>query len=170
MYPALREPSSSLCSSSERDQSDLLRSVLRILGSTGVGRARVERRSDERFPFPYIMYLKPPSSEFETSSSDTSTVVVGKHISKYGLDFYHHQPLPHRHMIVAVEDANRRWVHLMLDITWCRFIRQGWYASGGKFLGVVDASPDQSPGEEHKTNESADQALVLAEATTAAAH
>jgi hypothetical protein len=65
-------------------------------------------------------------------------------------------------MIVSVEDGNNQWIRLSLDITWCRFIRYGWYASGGKFLGVVQDPSVPSPDAETKTEDGAEADLVLA--------
>lgn len=141
-----------------RRDSDVLRCVLRILGSRGIGDHRVERRRDERFPFPYVMYLTPTSDQPPTDLPRCSIVVVGKHISKHGLDFYHHDPLPYRHVIAAVEEANHHWIRLSMDITWCRFIRQGWYASGGKFLGVV--KDDLAPEHQESAVETVDGAAL----------
>jgi hypothetical protein len=107
------------------------------------------------------MYVTPAGDRAEPTGADPSSVVVGKHLSKHGLDFYHRDPLPDRHMIVSVEDADNNWIRLLLDITWCRFIRSGWYSSGGKFLGVVEDPSVPRPDVETKTADGVDEDLVL---------
>jgi hypothetical protein len=114
-----------------------------MLGANQVGTPRLECRADRRYPFPYVMHLTPvreidgPDNEVKTS-----IVIVGKHLSRHGMDFYHRDPLPYRRMVVSMEDSLGRWVRLLMDVSWCRFIRNGWYASGGRFLRVVDTPWD----------------------------
>jgi hypothetical protein len=63
--------------------------------------------------------------------------VVGKDLSERGLGFYHQAPLPYRRAIVTLEDASGRVVSLLMDLSWCRFTRHGWYDSGGRFLKLI---------------------------------
>ena len=74
--------------------------------------------------------------------------MVGKHLSERGLGFYHPQPLPYRRMIVSLEGPRGDWFGFLIDLTWCRFTRQGWYESGGRFLESV-----ASPMEENHSRE-----------------
>ena len=101
--------------------------------------SRSERRSDQRYPFPYLINLTPVGADGTPSVQET-IVVVGKHLSEHGLGFYHNRPLPYRRMIVSFETTGGTWVGLLIDLTWCRFTKQGWYESGGRFLQAV-ASP-----------------------------
>ena len=98
-----------------------------------------ERRADRRFAFPYVMEIRP-----EEQSAAEPTLIVGRHMSYGGLDFYHQRPLPFRQGIVSVETSCRQWLRILIDVTWCRFIRQSWYLSGGRFLNVVE-SPSSAP-------------------------
>ncbi|MBN1911603.1 MAG: hypothetical protein JW818_17815 [Pirellulales bacterium] len=95
-----------------------------------------ERRSQRRYPFPYLVQLTPVGEEGTEPIGET-VVVVGKHLSERGLGFYHLKPLPYRRMIVSIEVSNGSWVGFLIDLTWCRFTKQGWYESGGRFLEVV---------------------------------
>ena len=99
----------------------------------------IERRFEQRFPYPQLLYLTPLAEDGVRPAGD-SIVVVGKHLSESGLSFFHQRPLPHRRMIASLEDRGRRWVGFVLDITWCRFTHHGWYDSGGQFLETT-ASP-----------------------------
>ena len=92
-----------------------------------------ERRRDSRYPFPYLIHLTPVDDDGRTPCGE-SVVVVGKHLSERGLGFYHPQPLPYRRMIASLEASSGQWVGFLIDLSWCRFTRQGWYESGGKFI------------------------------------
>ena len=37
------------------------------------------------------------------------------------------------------------WFGFLIDLTWCRFTRQGWYESGGRFLESVDFAAGGKP-------------------------
>jgi hypothetical protein len=100
-----------------------------------------ERRRDQRHPYPYPIYLTPVGSDGETPAGP-SLVVVGKHLSERGLDFYCHEPIPHRRVIASLECGKDSWVGLLLDLTWCRFTRFGWYDNGGRFLRVAPVQPN----------------------------
>lgn len=107
-----------------------------LLASFRPRSARMERRSDQRYPFPYLMHLTPVDSDGAPAQGDT-VVVVGKHLSEQGLGFYHTRPLPYRRMIVSFETGNGSRLSFLIDLTWCRFTKQGWYESGGRFIESV---------------------------------
>jgi hypothetical protein len=98
--------------------------------------ALAERRREGRYPFPHLIYLTPVGKDGMPPEGDT-IVVVGKHLSERGLGFYHPKPLPYRHMIASLELADEQCVAFLIDLSWCRFMRQGWYESGGRFLQSV---------------------------------
>ena len=96
----------------------------------------VERRREQRYPFPYLVYLTPVGDDGISPDGET-IVVVGKHLSECGLGFYHPQPLPYRRMIVSLQTGTGAWLGFLIDLNWCRFTKQGWYESGGRFLRSV---------------------------------
>ncbi|MGQ9574877.1 MAG: hypothetical protein ACUVUC_06130 [Thermoguttaceae bacterium] len=96
----------------------------------------VERRRDARYPYPYLVYLRPVAEDGVTPEGDP-LVAVGKHLSERGFGFYHPKPLAHRKMIASLEIAGGKRLGFLIDISWCRFTREGWYESGGRFLQVV---------------------------------
>lgn len=110
--------------------------VLRVLATTQPALAHAERRREKRHPFPYPVYLTPVGRDGVTPVGET-IVVLGKHLSELGFDFYHRDPLPHRRAIVSFEAASGKWIGVLMDLAWCRFGRHGWYDNGGRFLGVV---------------------------------
>jgi hypothetical protein len=95
-----------------------------------------ERRVDQRFPYPHLLYLSPVADNGFLPMGDP-VVVVGKHLSERGLGFYYREPLPYRRMIASLELPEARWVGFLIDITWCRFTQHGWYDSGGRFIQAV---------------------------------
>ena len=96
----------------------------------------MERRSERRFPFPYLIHLTPVETEGNEAEGE-AVVVVGKHLSTKGVGFFHPKPLPYRRMIASFETGNGAWLSFLIDLTWCRFTRQGWYESGGRFVQAV---------------------------------
>lgn len=101
----------------------------------------VERRREQRYPYPHMVHLTPVAEDGLTPVGET-VVVIGKHLSERGLGFYHQQPLPHRRMIVSLETARGFHLAFLIDLTWCRFTHHGWYESGGRFLGSVPSPVD----------------------------
>jgi hypothetical protein len=95
-----------------------------------------ERRRQERFPYPRLVHLNPVAADGQTALGN-GLVVAGKHISERGLGFYHPAPLPYRWVIASLEKGPDEWLSFLLDVSWCRFSRRGWYESGGRFLRAV---------------------------------
>jgi hypothetical protein len=96
----------------------------------------VERRRERRFPYPHPVHLTPVADDDCTPLAEPM-VVIGKHLSEGGLGFFHQHPLACRRALVSLEQADGRWFGLIIDLTWCRFTRHGWYESGGRFLKAV---------------------------------
>jgi hypothetical protein len=114
---------------------DVRTQVWGILSTLYPHNAFVERRRDNRYPFPYLTHLTPADDRFEPGGE--SLVVVGKHISERGLGFFHPQPIPYRRVIASIEAGNGSWLGFLVDLSWCRFTQHGWYESGGRFLQSV---------------------------------
>jgi hypothetical protein len=110
--------------------------VQRILAGAQSSLRSSERRREKRYPYPYPVYLTPVAKDGVTPLGET-LVVLGKHLSEQGFDFYHREPLPYRRAIVSFETPRGHWIGVLLDLSWCRFGRHGWYDNGGRFLGLV---------------------------------
>ena len=137
MNPMLHEPQlDTLPLSGESEDDDVRTQVWGLLTTLYPKRELVERRGDNRFPFPYLIHLTPVADDGRTPEGETQ-VVVGKHLSARGLGFYHSQPLSYRRMIVSLEAGGGQWLAFLIDLSWCRFTQQGWYESGGRFLQSV---------------------------------
>lgn len=97
--------------------------------------AGAERRESRRFSYPFLLQIT-PVDENETPLDEPITV-VGKDLSDRGLGFFHQQPLPYRRVMAVLEDMRGQRIEVLMDITWCRFTRHGWYDSGARFLNVA---------------------------------
>lgn len=98
----------------------------------------MERRRETRYPFPCLVHLTPVGPDGVTPDGET-VVVVGRHLSENGFGFYHQAPLPHRRMIASLEAKKGHWFGFLMDVSWCRFTKDGWYESGGRFLQAVSS-------------------------------
>jgi hypothetical protein len=139
MDTLIREPEVETPPPQERSSADNLRAqVWNVLGALYPGGNRIERRGGRRYPYPYLVRLTPVAEDGVTPEGEP-VVVVGKHLSENGLGFYHPKPLPYRRVIAALETSCGTWLRFLVDVTWCRFRKQGWYESGGRFLQAAPA-------------------------------
>jgi hypothetical protein len=99
--------------------------------------SNVERRSETRYPYPYLVRLTPVDDDGTTPVGEP-LVVVGKHVSESGMGFFHPEPLPFRYVIASFGDDPDSAISLLINLSWCRFARQGWYESGGRFLETAE--------------------------------
>jgi hypothetical protein len=121
-------------------QAEAIAAQVRTLLSGAYPEGRlVERRASPRYPYPRLVVLTPVRGE-SLAPVGPPLVAVGRQLSETGLGLFHPAPLPFRLVIASLEDSDGGWLGFLLDLTWCRFTRHGWYESGGRFLQVV-ASP-----------------------------
>lgn len=118
-------------------ENDIRTAVWGVLASLAPPRASRERRQDRRYPFAQLIRLTPLASDGRPLV-DESLVVAGKHLSERGLGFFHPLPLAQRRVVASLEVPGGQRLHLLVDVNWCRFTRQGWYESGGRFLSLAD--------------------------------
>jgi hypothetical protein len=96
--------------------------------------------------YPHEVYLTPVTRRQEVREDETFRV-LGKHISRLGLEFLHEDLLPYRHMIVSLRDPEGAWLGLLLELSWCRFVRRDLYENGGRFLRIVESPLHRQNGE-----------------------
>lgn len=125
---------------SESREEALGRQVRLALACSHPPRKVTERRRETRHPYPYPVYLTPLDSANEPVAEQT-VVVVGKHLSEHGVDFYHRAPFAHKRVICSLHIGEKRWVSMLLELTWCRFSKYGWYDNGGRFLNTTATPP-----------------------------
>jgi hypothetical protein len=138
-------------SAPEAPDQQIRQCVQRILRQHRYRTTGQDRRDDRREPFPYPMHVTPVSRD-GCVLTDETIVVLGKHLSERGLDFYYEAPLPHRRVIVSWEGNDGSWWSLLLELRWCRSTRYGWYENGGRFLQTV-ASPLGGAAEDWSADE-----------------
>ena len=97
----------------------------------------IERRKDRRVAFPHILQL---SFLNKTLGISEKLSVVGKSLSIRGLDFYHRYPITPRLVTIQFDFVHIPAHELLLELSWCRYIRDEWYASGGRFLKIINQS------------------------------
>lgn len=110
--------------------------VWKLLSAVYPGGHLVERRTDQRYPYPRLITLHPMLGDGRTPAGPPLTV-VGKHLSERGLGFFHPEPLPQRLVVVSLDKGDGRRLSFLLDVHRCRFTPQGWYESGGRFVAAV---------------------------------
>ena len=111
-------------------------SVHAALAAIEACRPPVERRRQQRNPYPYPVHVT-PLDEDGRPDVERTFVVIGKHLSPGGFDFYCPQPLAQRRVIASLDCGRDGFIGLLLELAWCRFSRHGWYDNGGRFLAVV---------------------------------
>jgi len=116
--------------------SDVRSQVLSLFATLYPQGGLVERRGEQRCPFPYLVSLTPVDEDDEPIDAEP-VVVAGKHLSERGLSFYHIKPLPHRRMIATLGTGKGGEQAFIIDLNWCRFTQKGWYESGGRFIQSV---------------------------------
>ena len=111
-------------------------SVQAALYAVEPGRRAMERRREQRYAFPYPIHLTPYGAG-GAPRTERTFVVIGKHLSENGLDFYCRQPLAERRVIASLDCGKEGWIGLVLELAWCRFGRHGWYDNGGRFIAAA---------------------------------
>ena len=96
-----------------------------------------DRRSLQRIPYARLLPLTPVIDDRLLPCGDV-IYVIGKHLSPQGLDFFHHEPIPQRYAVASLENGAEQWLHFLLKITWCRFLKAKWYDSGGQFVRIIE--------------------------------
>ena len=101
---------------------------------------RWDRRAEHRQAFPCMFELTPMHPD-DLCPIDDSITVIGKDISPSGVHFYHQQSLPYQCMRMSMIGPTAlergETPQLIIKLRWCRFLRPGWYDSGGQFVRIV---------------------------------
>jgi len=128
-------------SSVKNTDKDIRSRVRRVISHTMGQWTGAEHRKDRRYPYPQLILLRPLlESEGGSHTEEEQTTAVGHYLSESGLSFYHTEPLSHRRMIVSLQanEADTTQWDMLIDLTWCRFLSQGWYESGGRLYNIPE--------------------------------
>jgi hypothetical protein len=127
----------SLLSDAGRHRDWIMDSIQSALYAVEEAPPRLERRREARYPYPYPIHLTPYGADGQPDVKRTF-VVIGKHLAAHGIDFYCPLPVPERRVIASL-DGREGWIGLVVELTWCRFNRHGWYDNGGRFIAIVSS-------------------------------
>jgi hypothetical protein len=119
-----------------RHYDTIVESVESAIAAIEPFRRPLERRREARYPYPYPVPLTPMDADGRTNV-DRTFVVIGKHLSHHGIDFYCRQPLADKRVVASLDCGREGWIGLVLELAWCRFNRHGWYDNGGRFIAIV---------------------------------
>ncbi|GEM_PF-6492187 len=72
----------------------------------------------------------------ECQTVDEPLEVMAKNISPDGLGFLYHRPVPYRYVALVFEGPHHV-ITLAMELNWCQFCGEGWYETGGRFLGPI---------------------------------
>lgn len=124
--------------------------VERVLWNLQTSYRLVERRRTQRHAYPYPLRLWSASAcrisrDGSVETVGEGTVVLGKHISTGGLDFYSTEPITDRKVVVSLDVADVPPTQVLVELTWCRFGGHGMYLNGGRFLRALEEKPNAPP-------------------------
>ena len=106
----------------------------------------LERRSDTRLPFQRPVEVTPLEKDdapLDTSGSQSVTAYT-RDISVGGVGLLHDQPITSNRVLLTFELLGGETVSLVALLTWCRYLGDFWYSSGGRLIGVVQPLVQQS--------------------------
>lgn len=120
--------------------------VQRVLWNLQTARKSIERRRGQRTAYPYPLRLWPAcdchiAQDGSLEPIGEGTIVMGKHLSTGGLDFYTREPLADRKVVVSLDNGEASSVQVLLELTWCRFGGHGMYVNGGRFVRALGGKP-----------------------------
>ena len=87
-----------------------------------------ERRADVRYPF-----FRPVS----LSVAGRRHAGFSREISATGVGLLHNFPIPPGDFEVAIPSRRGHSVRVRTRLVWCRPCGEGWYISGGQFVGIT---------------------------------
>jgi len=123
--------------------------VQQVLWNLQSSNKYVERRRAQRHAYPYPLRIWPARECLKGDSLETAsdgTVVMGKHLSAGGVDFYTHEPIADRRIVVSLEHGDSQPFYVLTELTWCRFGGHGMYLNGGRFLRALEKSALEQSG------------------------
>lgn len=89
-----------------------------------------ERRSKVRYPF-YRAVTLVPDGQGRSYSAFT------RDLSRSGIGLLHSMPLDRGDATLTIPSERNAAVRTRISIVWCRPCGEGWYLSGGEFIGLA---------------------------------
>ena len=100
-----------------------------------------ERRTAHRYDFCQTVTLVPLTARTEEPEG-SCMIVETQELSANGVGISHSQPLPYKKVALTLALPCGARVTVITKLLWCRFTKEGRYASGGQFLRWVEL-PDE---------------------------
>lgn len=90
---------------------------------------RRDRRSETRYPFFRQISLHVPGGQ--------TCVAFSREISSVGIGLLHNVPLAQGEVELSIPSRKGYSIRVRTKILWCNPCGEGWYISGGQFVGTA---------------------------------
>lgn len=117
------------------DDSELGKAIQSMVRQIERHDRRWDRRDTQRQAFPCMFELIP--ADAAGTPFGEAITVVGKDISPTGIHFFHRETMPYQFMLMSIISPTgmpTNGPQILIKLRWCRFLRPGWYDSGGQFV------------------------------------
>ncbi len=104
-----------------------------------------EHRAELRVSFLRPVTILPEAPERQPISA------FSRDLSPFGIGLLHNVPVDLQDVLLRVPLGHGGALHLRVRIKWCEACGEGWYFSGGRFLGVTSAG-EQGPADWQPAN------------------
>jgi hypothetical protein len=95
-----------------------------------------EQRRERRIPYLASVAISPIGFPGEKVSAFV------RDLSPSGIGLVHLVPMKTVDFVLTLHLPRDRTVSMVTKIAWCREFADGWFASGGQFLDVLELNPD----------------------------
>ncbi len=89
---------------------------------------KTEQRSELRYPF-----SRPVSIEMDGGQKYSA---FSREISESGIGLIHNMDLNDREVEISIPSEGGYSIRVRTRIVWCEACGEGWYISGGRFIGI----------------------------------
>lgn len=79
-----------------------------------------------------------PATVTLAGASSTAFTAFARDVSTLGIGLLHTQPIDCVEVVVRLHRPGGQSIAFRTEIRWCKDFGDGWYASGGRFLDVVE--------------------------------
>ena len=107
----------------------------------------LERRSDTKPPFQRPVEVVPISEDgtcLDQARAEAITAYTGS-ISFGSIVLLHNQAIDGNHVLLNFELLGGETISLVAHLTWCRYLGDFWYSSGGRFTGLLQPMSEGTP-------------------------
>ena len=132
------EPLGSEGASVRRDLRGIETAVELITKDTRQRESRcLERRSDSRLPFQRPVEIVVLDDDGTGMGANKEPIMAyTRNISSTGVGLLHDQAIQSNRVLLNFELLGGEIVGLVASLTWCRYLGDFWYCSGGRLIGV----------------------------------